>query len=68
MEKSIETADLRIEVKKCTSDKFWYCELIGHKLKIEDISIRDFYVIHDGKLRGILRKDAEFLNKKNPLI
>lgn len=68
MQKPIETADLRIVIKKCSSDKFWYCELIGYKFKIENLSTRDFYVLHNGSIKSILRRDAEFLNKKNPLI
>lgn len=67
MEK-LSVSSAKIKVIKCSFETYWYNDKIGQEYYIEDYSHRDYYVRINGHLRGILRKDAEFLNKKNPLI
>lgn len=62
----LEVADMRILVTGCSSEQYWYRDSVGEIFKAESFSHRDFYVRINGYLRGILRKDAEFLNKKSP--
>ncbi len=64
----LEVADMRIIIKKCSFDKYWYSKHIGDVFFVESYCSRDYYILFDGNLRAILRADAEFLNKKNPLI
>lgn len=60
----LEVADMRILIHQCSVKEYWYSEFIGEVFKAESYSHRDFYVVYNNSIRAILRKDAEFLNKK----
>ncbi len=66
--KKLSVSLSKIKIVKCSFDTYWYKNSIGEEFYIEDYSHRDYYVKIDGYLRGILKTDAEFLNKENPLI
>lgn len=58
----------KIKITGCSFEKYWYKKLIGKEFYIEDYSTRDYYVIYEGAIRAILKRDAVFLNKEHPLI
>lgn len=66
--KKLSVSLSKIKIVKCSFDTYWYKNSIGKEFYIEDHSHRDYYVKIDGYLRGILKIDAVFLDKKNPLI
>ena len=68
MDEVFYTADMRIVIKKCSFDEFWYKDLIGIIFNIDSFCNRDYYVKHDGHLKAVLRSDAEFIDKKNHII
>lgn len=67
MEQYFQVADMRIVIKKSSYETYWYSKHIGDVFLVEDFCHRDFYVRYNDSLRAILRIDAEFLDKKNPL-
>lgn len=48
-----------LKVTKCSFDKSWYKDLVGNLFVIESESVRDYYVIYQNYIRGILKKDAD---------
>jgi hypothetical protein len=66
--KSVKVSSSTIKVVKCSFNSFWYNDLIGSEFIIQDDSIRDFFVLHEGRIKSILKTDADFIDKKNPLI
>ena len=61
----IAAANIQIEITQCSSELFWYRDLVGHRLPVADISVRDYYVMHGGHLKGILWKDAAIIEKSS---
>lgn len=55
------TTALKIKIVKCSHDKYWYRDRVGEIFNVHDICTRDYYVIIDKRLRGILRIDAEIV-------
>lgn len=51
-----------LKITKCSCEKSWYKDLIGSEFIIESESTRDYYVIHNNYIRGILKKDSINLN------
>ena len=67
MEKSesAECAKMMIEIAQCSDDLFWYKDLVGQTMAVSEVSVRDYYVMHGGRLRGILWKDAVIKEKSS---
>ena len=63
----IQISDNNIKITGCSYDTFWYNNQIGKVFEIIDYSLRDYYVMHGDKVKGILIKDAVLI-KKSPLI
>jgi hypothetical protein len=50
---------IKIKIVTCQSENYWYCNNIGELFTIDSICVRDYYVNHEGILKGILKKDCE---------
>lgn len=61
----IEAAQVWIEIVQCSSESFWYRDLVGQKMAVTDITVRDYYVMHKGMLKGVLWKDAAIIEKSS---
>lgn len=49
----------KIEIVKCSSDKYWYNSRVGESFNIHDYGVRDYYVNDNGIVRGILKIDVK---------
>lgn len=49
----------KIKVVKCSFENFWYNDKIGQTFTVVEDSVRDYYVLDGGVVRGILIIDVE---------
>ena len=52
-------SNIKIKITKCDNEKSWYKNNVGMYFEINYETVRDYYVIHDGVLKVILKIDAE---------
>jgi hypothetical protein len=50
---------IKIRIVTCQSENYWYCNYVGELFTIDSLCVRDYYVNHEGNLKGILKKDCK---------